>query len=183
MRSVSSRVNLCHRLELSPKYLKEMTSSVSSTGSGPSKTPVAGNPPMFNTVASGSYLSDFVEGSSKATNNQPQGSKTSKTSHNRTFSESSLLLARSRSSSFGLSENVADGNRDSQQSTKAGTANEDDNESDNDTETIGPISKRQSNSRSSHTNVYTECGRHSNDWLFKPLAKTVKTIVGTKEEK
>ncbi|KAF4637829.1 hypothetical protein G7Y89_g245 [Cudoniella acicularis] len=172
-----------------------MTSSASSTGS---KTPVKGNPPMSkDTGASGSYPSGPIEGSSKETNDQPQGSKTPKTSHNRTSSESSRLLAYSHISSFGLSENVADGNRDSQQSTKAGTANEDDNEydkdneSDNDNETIRPILKRHSSSHPSLTNVYTDCGRHSGDWLFKPLAKTakttatktVKTIFGTKEQK
>ncbi|KAF8859238.1 hypothetical protein BDZ45DRAFT_689346 [Acephala macrosclerotiorum] len=150
-----------------------------------------------NTVASGSYSSDPIEGSRKATNDQPQGSESSKTPRNRTSSESSWLLAHSRRSSFGLSENVADRNHDSQQSTKAGTANEDDNEydndnkSDSDNETTGPISKRHSSSRSRNTNVYTHCGRHSDEWLFKPLAKTGKTTVtktakkifGTKEEK
>ena len=168
-----------------------MTSSASSTGCGPSKTPVTGNPPLSkNAVASGPYLSDPIEGLSKAMNDQPQGSKTSKTSPNRTSSESSWLLAHPRNS-FVLSENVTDGNRDSQQSTKAGTVNEGDNEYDNDSETIGPISKKHSSSRSSHTNAYTDCGRHSNDWLFKPMAKTAKTTVtktvntvfGTKEQK
>ena len=143
-----------------------------------------------NTFASGSYSSDPIEGSSKATNEQPQGSKMSMTSPNRTSSESSRPLAPSRSS-FGFSENLADRNRDSQQSTKAGTANEDDNKYDNDNEsdndhgneTISAISKRHSSSRSSHTNMYTDGGRHSNDWLFKPLAKKVKTIFGGKEQK
>ena len=144
-----------------------------------------------NTFASGSYSSDPIEGSSKAMSDQPKGPKTSKTSHDRTSSISSPLLAHSRSSSCGLTENVADGNRDSQQSTKAGTANEDDNKYDNDNEsdndhgneTISAISKRHSSSRSSHTNMYTDGGRHSNDWLFKPLAKKVKTIFGGKEQK
>jgi len=142
-----------------------------------------------NTFASGSYSSDPIEGSSKATNEQPQGSKMSMTSPNRTSSESSRPLAPSRSS-FGFSENLADRNRDSQQSTKAGTGSEVDNKYDNDSETIGPISKRHSNSSSSHANAYNDCGRHSNDWLFKPIAKTAKTTVtktvkmfGTKEQK
>jgi len=126
-----------------------------------------------------------MEGSGRATNDRPHGSKTSKTSHNRTSSNSSPLLAHSRSSSCGASESVADGNRDSQQSTKAGSANEDDNkyDKDNDNETIRAISKRHSSSRSSHTNMYNDGGRHSNDWLIKPLAKKVKTIFGGKEQK
>jgi hypothetical protein len=142
-----------------------------------------------NAVAAGSSSSDPIEGLSKATNDRPQGSKTSKTSHSRTSSNSLPLLALSRSSSCGLSEHITDGNRDSQQSTKAGTANEDDNKydndndngNDNDNETIRAIAKRHSSSHSSHTNMHTDGGRHSNDWLFKPLAKKVKTIFGGKE--
>lgn len=116
----------------------------------------------------------------------------SKTSPNRTSSASSQPVAHSRNS-FVISESVtdADGSRDSQQSTKAGTANEGGNGDDNDSETIGDISKRHSSSRPSHTNAFTDGGRHSNDWLLKPMAKTAKTAVskavnkifGTKEQK
>jgi hypothetical protein len=147
-----------------------------------------------NTVASGFYASDPIEGSSGATNDQTQGSKSPKTSHNQEPTEQ--LSAHSRSSSFGFSQNVADGNRDSQQSTKAGTVDgndsqyANDNKSDNDSETIRPISKH-STSHSRHTNMYTDGGKHSGEWLFKPMAKgvkttvskTVKTIFKPKEEK
>jgi hypothetical protein len=39
---------------------------------------------------------------------------------------------------------------------------------------------------SSHANVYTECGRHSDDWLFKgitDIAKSVKNTLGKNEKK
>jgi hypothetical protein len=39
-----------------------------------------------------------------------------------------------------------------------------------------PISKR--NSSSSHVNVYTECGRHGDDWLFGGITDAVKTVKG-----
>jgi hypothetical protein len=137
-----------------------------------------------NTVSSGSSSYDPIEGSSKATNDQTNSSESIKTSRNRTHSESSRLLAHSRSSSFGVSENVADENRDSQYSTKASASNEGANEYDN--EGIRPVSTRHSSSRSGHTSTYADCGRHSDDWLFKPMAKgvktTVKTIFGTKEQ-
>jgi len=34
---------------------------------------------------------------------------------------------------------------------------------------------------SGHTNVYTECGRHSDDWLFAPIKGAVKEIWVKKE--
>jgi hypothetical protein len=37
-------------------------------------------------------------------------------------------------------------------------------------------SKRHSSS--SHANVYTECGRHGDDWLFGGISDVVKTILG-----
>lgn len=130
-----------------------------------------------NTVSSGSSSSNPIEGSSQATNDESQCSDSTKTSPDRTHSESSRLLAHSRSSSFGLSENVAGETRDSEQSTKAGTTNEVDNEANIDNERIKPVSTRHSSSRSSQSNTYTDCGRHSDDWLFKPMAKGVKTTV------
>jgi hypothetical protein len=144
-----------------------------------------------NTVSSDSSSSDPIEGSSRAENDQSQCSDSTKTSRNRSYSESSRLLANSRSSSFALSENAANENRDSQQSMKTGTTNEGSNEYDNDNEKTRPVSTRHSSSRSNQSNTYTDCGRHSDDWLFKPMAKgvkttvnkTVKTIFGSKESK
>lgn len=104
MRFVSSGMNiwwLDNIWKLSPQYLKEMTLSASSTDSGPSKTPVTGNLPMSkNIVASDSYSSDAIEGSSKATNDLPQGSTMFKTSQIQTSSETLWLLAHSHSSCF-----------------------------------------------------------------------------------
>lgn len=46
------------------------------------------------------------------------------------------------------------------------------------------ITKRHSSS--SHTNLYTECGRHGDDWLFGGITdavKSVKTVFGKSEKK
>jgi hypothetical protein len=42
-------------------------------------------------------------------------------------------------------------------------------------------SKRHSSS--DHTNVYTECGRHGDDWLFGGISDAVKTILGKNGKK
>jgi type IV secretory pathway VirB10-like protein len=55
----------------------------------------------------------------------------------------------------------------------------DDDEYDEDQQ--AKLTKRFSSS-SSHTNLHTECGRHSDDWIFKPLAKAVRGAFGDKKD-
>jgi hypothetical protein len=38
-------------------------------------------------------------------------------------------------------------------------------------------------SSSGHANVYTECGRHSDGWLFGGISDTVKTMFGKNGKK
>lgn len=95
--------------------------------------------------------------------------------HNRQSSKSS------RRSSAGVSNQVAGGNRDAKQSATAGAPDGEDNEYDD--ETIKPVSKRNSSHSHKNVNVHTECGRHSDDWLFAPLTDTVRSLLGKKERK
>jgi len=43
------------------------------------------------------------------------------------------------------------------------------------------ITKRHSSS--GHTNVYTECGRHGDDWLFGGIGDKVRSVFGKGEKK
>jgi hypothetical protein len=76
---------------------------------------------------------------------------------------------------------MAGGNRDAKQSPTVGAPDGEGDEYND--ETIKPISKRNSTHSHKNLNVHTECGRHSDDWLFGPLAETVKSLLGTKERK
>jgi hypothetical protein len=44
-----------------------------------------------------------------------------------------------------------------------------------------PVTKRYSSH--SHTNVLTECGRHSDQWLFGPIIDSAKAVFGSSSGK
>ncbi len=76
--------------------------------------------------------------------------------------------------------------RPSKESLESGPIDDDDDDDDNydddheeeEEEQKPTMTKR--HSTLGHTNVYTECGRHGDDWLFGGISDAVKTVFGKK---
>jgi len=76
--------------------------------------------------------------------------------------------------------------RPSKESIESNTVDDDDTYYDEPYEEEIEEPKPKSSKRHSstgHANVYTECGRHSDDWLFGSISDTVKTILGKNGKK
>lgn len=132
------------------------------------------------------------ESSSKSSKETPEHAQMSPTSHSNpaTFSWTQSFGASDASSSSTKER------RPSKDSPGETAVDDDENyEDDHHSETYeseeeqmvepkATMTKRQSNP--GRTNVYTECGRHGDDWLLKPItdaAKSVKNTVFGKNEK
>ena len=87
----------------------------------------------------------------------------------RSFSES-------YSSSGSTTDKVATGKRLSQQSRNPDTTgDEEENDEHKSGEDDKPTATKR-HSHHSHTNVHTQCGRHSDEWLFGPITAAVKSV-------
>ena len=116
-----------------------------------------------------------------SSNSTPSLSVPSKVSGSATIG----ALSRGLQSQYSARLAPTDGGRDREKSKGEGEGEDEDNDEENyedsDEEKVQPTITKRHSSRS-HTNVYTECGRHSDSWLFEPVSilSFAKDILGKK---
>lgn len=92
-------------------------------------------------------------------------------------------MTRHNSASYAVSSSTKE-RRPSKESIESNAVDDDYNNEeayeDEEEEKKPRITKRHSSSN--HTNVYTECGRHGDDWLFGGISDVVKSVFGKNEK-
>lgn len=116
------------------------------------------------------------EGASKSSKEQTEGAQLSVRSQNdpATSNAISRSFSESHSSPSDAADEVATAKQLSSQSLKPDTTGDNEEEYMSEEDQRPTITKRHSSQN--HMNVYTECGRHGDEWLTKPIVQAVKSV-------